>query len=239
MKLGIWICAALFVAFCGVSNAQEVKFIDLSAAPQRTELRHPPAPPSVCDSGGSCVAGGYLGVSIADGAPDVRDPHALGVYLLSVTPTDIRTGEPFNVEFKVLNTGLAPMELPVSPHLADLQPPDESASFSYLSLALVVRVEAENPSCAPCVGYVELYGIHDRDGSTVSLRPGESIRVQASITIPRRITGAARVRGEFWLRSNTFNPHPGGGGTTAMVNLYPNVTPTPSVPVQFVAASTR
>lgn len=40
---------------------------------------------------------------MADGAPDQRDPHALGVYLPHVTPTEIRPAEPLAAEFKVLN----------------------------------------------------------------------------------------------------------------------------------------
>jgi len=35
------------------------------------------------------LCGGTGGGSVVDGAPDRRDPRALGVYLLRVTPTDI------------------------------------------------------------------------------------------------------------------------------------------------------
>jgi hypothetical protein len=60
---------------------------------------------------------------VGDRAPDQRDPHGLGIYFLRVA--DINPAEPFQVEFKVLNSGTAPMELPVSPHLSDLQASDE------------------------------------------------------------------------------------------------------------------
>ncbi len=80
---------------------------------------------------------------MSDGGPDRRDPHALGIYLLRVTPTDINPAEPFQVEFKILNTGTAPIELPVSPHLSDLQPRDETVIFDYFSLAVV---ETPTPS---------------------------------------------------------------------------------------------
>ena len=124
-------------------TAQEIKYIDLSAVQQRTELRHPPASPATCEDGTSCVGGGSGGVSVVDGAPDQRDPHALGVYLMRVTPTDINPFEPFEAEFKVLNTGQVSLELPVSPYLSDLQPGDESLDFHYLSLSLVVVGEPE------------------------------------------------------------------------------------------------
>jgi hypothetical protein len=126
----------LFTLPC-LLRAQEIKYIDLTDFRQRTELRYPPAPQSDCKEGTGCIGGAYGGGSVGDGAPDQRDPHALGIYLLRVTPTDINPAEPFQVEFKVLNTGTAPMELPVSPHLSDLQPSDESVAFKGLKLDTV------------------------------------------------------------------------------------------------------
>lgn len=177
-----------------------------------------------------------MGVSVGDGAPDVRDPHALGVYLLRVTPTDINPAEPFEAEFKVLNTGVAPIEVPVSPHLSDLQPSDESVAFSYLSLALVVRGEGEpqGPDLST-IGFVELYGSTDDSGSILVLKPGEWIRVRASMKLHTRPLEpvSALFRGDFWLRKNTFHPQP-GGEFTEIDNLYPNTTPTPSIAVHLL-----
>ena len=227
--------ALLLLAWPCFLTAQEVKYIDISNVRLRTELRHPPAPPPECKEG-ACTGGGTGGVSVGDGAPDQRDPHALGIYLLRVTPTDINPAEPFQVEFKVLNTGTAPMELPVSPHLSDLQPSDESVAFNYFSLALVVRGQAE-PEGPPVssVGFVELFGTHDHAESMLVLRPGEWIRVVANVkllTSPSEPV-SARFQGEFWLRRNTFHPHAGGQFIEAN-NLYPNNTPTPSVAVRLL-----
>src|SRR5467141_4013294 len=174
----------LLLALPCLLNAQEIKYIDLTAVRQRTELRHPPAPQSDCKEGMHCLGGGYGGGSVGDGAPDQRDPHALGIYLLRVTPTDINPAESFGVEFKILNTGTAPIELPVSPHLSDLQPNDESVAFSYFSLALVVRGEGETqrPDVA-CMGFVKLYGSPDHPESIMVLRPGEWIRVSANVKL--------------------------------------------------------
>jgi hypothetical protein len=171
--------SVLLLAWPATSLAQEIKYIDITSVQQRTELRHPPAPLPDCKDG-NCVGGGIGGGGVGDGAPDQRDPHALGVYLLRVTPTDIYPLEPFEVEFKVLNTGKAPFELPVSPHLSDLQPSDESLDFHYLSLSLVVHgePEPEGPDVA-ALGYVTLYGSLDREGSVLVVRPGEWIRVRA------------------------------------------------------------
>jgi hypothetical protein len=217
-------------------EAQEIKYIDLTAIRQRTELRHPPAPQSDCKEGTGCVGGGYGGGSVGDGAPDQRDPHALGIYLLRIIPTDINPAKPFQVEFEVLNTGTAPMELPVSPHLSDLQPGDESVAFNYFSLALVVRTVAE-PGEPPIsfIGFAELYGAHEHAESMMVLRPGEWIRVSTNVKLLAWPSGpvSARFQGDFVLRRNTFHPHTGGQFIETN-NLYPNNTPTPSLAVRLL-----
>jgi hypothetical protein len=226
--------AFLVLAWPRFLTAQEVKFIDISNVRQRTELRNPPAPQSDCKQGAGC--GGLGGGSIGDGAPDQRDPHALGIYLLRVTPTEINPVEPFQVEFKVLNTGTAPMELPVAPHLSDLQPSDESVAFNYFSLALVVRGEAEPQGpLVSSVGFVELFGAPDHAESMMILQPGEWIRVRANVKLLTWPSGrvSARFLGDFWLRRNIFHPHPGGHSIEAN-NLYPNTTPTPFVAVRLL-----
>jgi hypothetical protein len=232
----------LCCVFCSVlAYAQEVKYVDLSSVSQRTQLRHPPAPPLDCKEGEPCVGGGGIGgVSVSCGAPDHRDPHALGIYLLSVAPAEIDPSEAFEVEFKVLNTGGAPLDIPVSPHLSDLQSPDESLALSYFSLALVVRpVNGPAQKNINSVATVELYGTPDREDSMMILKPGEWVRVRAKVRLSPYPTEAvsADFRGEFWLRRNTFHPHP-GGGSTEIQNLYPNTTPTPSVPVRLVPPAT-
>jgi hypothetical protein len=219
--LALFLCSILL-------NAQEVKFIDLSVVSQRTQLRHPPAPP--CGAG---VCAGYAGSAIGDGAPDFRDPHAMGVYLLRISPAELTALEPFEAEFRVLNTGLAPIELPVSPHLSDLQPADESRAFDYFSLSLVLSVKGD--SRHPVLAIAELYGASDHEGTMFTLRPGEWIRVRAKLTpqYSPEESGTINLLGGFWLRRPTFTPHP-GGDSTSMMNLYPNVTPTPPVAVRIV-----
>jgi len=212
-------------------HAQEIRYIDLPFAEQRTELRHPRGD---CKEGMLC--GGSGGGSVVDGAPDRRDPRALGVYLLRVTPTDINPLKPFEAEFKVLNTGQVSLELPVSPHLSDLQPNDESLDFHYFSFSLVVRGEPEpqGPDLA-AFGYVTLYGSTDRDGSMIVVRPGEWIRVRADMklhTWPSEPV-SARFSGEFWLRKHIFRPQPGGAFTETH-NLYPIATSTPSIKVHLL-----
>jgi hypothetical protein len=230
--------ALLVLAWPCFLTAQEVEYIDISNVRLRTELRNPPAPPADCKEG-TCIGSGSGGLSVSDGAPDQRDPHALGVYLLHVAPTEIRPAEPFEAEFKVLNTGRVPIEVPVYPHLSDLQPSDESVAFSYLSISLVISGEGDpegQGQNVPALGFVELYGSREHDGSIMELRPGEWVRVKATVKLRTWPLEPifARLRGSFWLRKNTFRPQ-SGGAFTEVQNLYPNATPTPSIPVHLLS----
>jgi hypothetical protein len=218
----------LLLAGSALLEAQEVKVVNLLNVEQRTTLR---VPPSDCTAGGLCAGG--VGGSVADSAPDPRDPHALGVALDHVTPTDV-TLEPFEAEFRILNTGLVSIDVPVSPHLSDLQPPAEWQSFSYFSLALVVRLSNTCPKQASGVGWVELYGSAEHEDTMITLKPGQWVRVKAKIklhTWPSKPM-EAQLRGDFWLRKNVFKPHDGSEFTEA-VNVYPNHTALPTVTVDF------
>ncbi len=214
---------------CGFLKAQEIQFIDLSDIQQRTALRTPPAQQPECLPNQGCVGGGYGGASVLDGAPDPRDPRALGVEVDSVAPTDI-TLDPFEAEFRILNTGLVPVGLPVSPHLSDLQPADVWRPFQYLSLALEIRLSATGPVQALGLGYVELYGSAEREDTIVTLKPGQWIRVKAKLKLHTWASRPVemRLQGDFWLHKNSYKPHEGGGFTQA-INEYPNHTVLPSV----------
>lgn len=217
----------LLLATPALLGAQEVRMVDLLNVYQRTELRFPPAP-SNCIPGEPCVGG-----SVADGAPDPRDPRALGVALDRVTPTEI-TLDAFEAEFRLLNTGLAPINVPVWPHLSDLQPSSESQPFSYLSLALEVRLSGTGPAQASDVGWVELYGSAERQDTIITLKPGEWVRVKARVKLHTWPTKPieAQLRGDFWFHDNVFKPQIAGVFTEA-VNVYPNHTLFPAVAVHF------
>jgi hypothetical protein len=237
------ICRLLLLAHFLVPamlQAQEVLYVDLTGVQQRTDLRHPPAPPPDCKAGVECGSSGWAGASILDGAPDSRDPRALTIQILSVVPDRIDPMEPVNVEFRVFNSGRVPLQLPVSPHLSDLQPPDESQSFRYMSLGLVVTVrigDAQSPPNPDTPGIVELYGSEENARTMLVLSPGEWIRVRANVklSLAPREAAPAWLKGNFWLRNNTF--HPGAGGSsTEHINLYPNSGTAPLLPVQIVPA---
>jgi hypothetical protein len=223
------------LTFPAVLCAQEVRYIDLTAIEQHTELRYPPAPPSEDRRGfksGDTIAG-----PVEDPAPDIHDPHSLRATLLQVIPSEINLADQFETEFKIRNTGGTPVEIPVSPQLSDLQPTDESVDFTYLTLSLVVIVELDRGASVSGSGFGQLYGAADKPGSIVQLKPGEWIRVKAKVGpfMQSSKSGPAQVRGDFQLRSDTFRPHPGGYSTETHI-LYPqNSTPTPPIEVQLLA----
>jgi hypothetical protein len=205
--------------------------VDLLNVEQRIQLRLAPAQ-SECGPDG-CAGGCVGGSSVADGAPDPRDRRALGVALDRVRPRDI-TLDPFEVDFRVLNTGLAPIDIPVWPHLSDLQPLSESQPFAYLSLALQVRLSGTGPRQAPGVGWVELYGSTEHGDTIMTLKPGEWVSVRTNVKLHTwpSIPTEAQLRGDFWLHHNVFKPLVCGGFTEA-VNIYPNHTLFPGLAVTF------
>jgi hypothetical protein len=221
----------LLLGTSALLEAQEVRTVDLLNVKQRTELRFPPAP-SECMRD-KCVGGCVGGSSVADGAPDPRDPRALGVALDPVVPTDI-TLDAFEAEFRLLNTGLAPISVPIWPHLSDLQPSSESQPFSYLSLALEVRLTGTGPAQAIGVGWIELYGSAERENTIITLKPGEWVRVKARVKLHTwpTVPTEGQLRGDFWLRDNVFKPQICGGFTEGL-NVYPNHTLFPAAAVRF------
>ncbi|MFZ0317659.1 MAG: hypothetical protein WAL56_00925 [Candidatus Sulfotelmatobacter sp.] len=207
--------------------------MDLINIEQRTALRSPPAQQPDCVTSEPCEGGGVGSIGITDGAPDPRDPRALGVALDSVRPTDI-TLDAFEAEFRVLNTGLVPIDVPVSPHLSDLQPPEEWQPFSYLSLGLEVYLTSTGPTPALGLGWVQLYGAVEHEGTIITLKPGQWVRIKAKVklhTWPSQPV-EAQLQGNFWLHKNIFKPQ-NGGAFTETGNIYPNHTVLPAVAVHF------
>lgn len=232
MRLRIFFISVL-VALAPAVAAQEVAYIDLTGGAQRIQLRHPPAPPPKCDDQGTCVGGGLGGGSVSCGAEDRRDPRALRVSITWLNSIAYVRTDQLEIEFKLENVGSVPLAIPVSPHLADLQPSDANQKFEYYSLSLVVVGNLTKP--------LALYGNAQHTGSLLTLNPGEWIRVRGTtaFTMTDAQWDEASERGDkyitatFWLRRVSFVPQP-GGYFSHNANLYPRHLPGPEVLVRFL-----
>jgi hypothetical protein len=216
-------------------KAQEAKFIDLSTVEQRATLRVPESKEPNCGPE-PCVV--VRETSVADCSTARK---LLRVAVDRIIPTRI-TLDPFGAEFRILNMGVTPIEVPISPQLSDLQPPGELQEFHYLSFALVVTLHSVGLPQATGVGWVELYGSGEHGETILELRPGQWIRVRANVklhTWPSQPVDAF-LRGDFWLHENVFKPEDRGGFIDS-VDLCPNrvklansvdvhFTPTRSIP---------
>lgn len=228
------VCLLLSSAFV---SAQEVKFIDLTNLQPKTALRFKPGIP-LCPPGKKpCVVDGYGGEIVDEGVLDLHDPHALGISLDSVSTTNI-TVDPFAMELRIVNTGSAPIDVPVWGDLSDLQPADAWQPFNYLSLSVLVLMgRPVDPGIAGMTGII-LYGSADRPETIISLKPGQWIRVKARMKLnpfPTQRLYNLQLSGSFLLDRDQFTPQP-GGGFFRITHLRPNETQFPGIPVNFSPA---
>jgi hypothetical protein len=209
-------------------RAQEVKFVDFSDVQQRTTLRVPQTKEPNCTPE-PCVI--TKETSVGDCATDVKP---LRVVLDSVAPHDI-TLDPFKAEFRILNTGNDPVEVPISPQLSDLQPPGNLQPFGYISIALRIVLSGVGPKQAAGVGWIELFGSAEHPDTILRLEPGQWMRVTTSVklhTWPSQAMDAV-LRGDFRVRRNVFKPEEHGGFVDSL-DLCPNRATLPSaVEVHF------
>ena len=133
--LGTFVAVTLSSSVTGV--AQEVGFVDLTQIVARTELRHP-APRSdeaTERRGGGGIVGSRHDHCDVPNAP--KDAGALRTTLIWLDRDEYAVGDHQKFEVRIENVGSLPVEMPFSPHLADLQPVDASQKFGYS----VVRLE--------------------------------------------------------------------------------------------------
>ena len=99
---------------------------------------------------------------------------------------DEMIGDHQKFELRFENVGSVPVEMPFSPHLADLQPVDASQKFGYS----VARVElsiggARWDETDSTWGEIALYGASQHPGTMLTMRPGEWVRIIGTGKITR------------------------------------------------------
>jgi hypothetical protein len=208
--------------------AQEVAYLDLVGVKPRSELRSPPSPSPVCKADGTCTMSGGTFGSISCGFEAREGPRALKTALISLDRFSYAPDDAAEMEIKIENVGSVAMKIPWSPHLADLQPANETQRFHYSSFAIVVslRSPAEN-SRLEIMETAKLYGVAERPSTLVLLKPGEWLRLRIKTRLaayPEKL----KSNTEYWvnaspqLRSETFIPNVKYGGYgTDIASEYP------------------
>ena len=168
-------------------HAQEVAFVDLTAVEARVDLRRPKAT--------SETTGGHSGAqSIRHCADAAHKKGALETSLVSLDRTYYQVGDKPRFEVTLQNTGSEPIRIPLSPHLADLQPNDPAKAFAYHELQVALWISSSDRWSTNQGGTAALYGDDDHAKTMLTLQPGEWVRVVAkgNIRIDDDVIGLIR-----------------------------------------------
>lgn len=206
------ILLGLVLVCSAVCRSQEVKFVDLTHLHPRIALRFQPGIFPLCaPEKKPCIVDGFGG-EIIDEVAEPVSPRTFSISIDRVSSSEI-TLAPFEVELRVVNTGAAPLEVPVWGELSDLQPADETQPFSYLSLSIVVSLSRPmDPGNYGTTG-ANLYGSSDRPETVAILKPGQWIRVKTTMSFAAHVVHpVANVELSPWisLQRNQFTLRPEG-----------------------------
>jgi len=166
-------CVGLALAITFVSGAcceaQEVGVVDLTKVTARTELRRP-QPTRTSNK----ARGGFNKVQACD---SIKNEGELRTTLVSLNHTHYQDGDEPKFEVTVENIASAPIRIPFSPHLADLQPENPAKKFAYSELHLRLWIAAGTDWDSTTGDGIVLYGAEDHAGTMLTLNPGESVRI--------------------------------------------------------------
>ena len=161
---------AVATALISTCPAQEVAFLDLTKVAARVELQRPKAT--------SPVTGEYSGTQETSECFDsTHEAGALNTSLMSLDRTHYQIEDEPTFEVTMENAGSRPIEIPFSPHLADLQPKNRAQKFAYSELHLTLWIASGEQWSANTGGGVILYGSTDHANTRLTLNPGEWVRV--------------------------------------------------------------
>jgi hypothetical protein len=168
----LFLTLAVAATFSFPCPAQEIASLDLTKVAARLDLRRPQAtsPPT----------GGYHGTQYTRPCFDTTyNAGALHTSLVSLDRTHYQVGDEPRFEVTVENTGSAPIRIPFSPHVADLQPKDPAQKFAYYELQIVLWIAAGERWSTNTGGSAILYGANGHANTMLTLNPGEWVRVIA------------------------------------------------------------
>jgi hypothetical protein len=168
--IGHLILALALAASLSTTCAQELASVDLTKIEARLDLRRPKAtsPPK----------GGYSGSDATIPCFDSKQKAgSLHTSLATLDRTYYQIADEPTFEVTVENDGFAPVRIPFSPHLADLQPKNPAQKFAYFALVIVLWIASSERWSTNAGGGVILYGSNDHPNTMLTLKPGEWVRV--------------------------------------------------------------
>ena len=174
MRTSWMYCVILSVAAASALGArcaaQEVGFVDLTKVTAHRGLRRP-SPTRGANEARSGVQ------EVRPCFDSVNSESELRTTLVSLDRTHYQVGDEPTFEVTVENVSSAPLRIPFSRHLADLQPENPAQKFARSELQLVLWIAAGTEWSANTGGGVTLYGAEDHPNTMLTLSPGEWVRI--------------------------------------------------------------
>jgi len=90
-----------------------------------------------------------------------------------------------NVTFVLMNDSHTNLVIPVSPHPGDFEPQDKNLAYSVQHLHLYLTCNTDPGSAL--AGGAQLYGSIARPETLLTVLPGESVRVLATVRVPSKL----------------------------------------------------
>jgi hypothetical protein len=167
----VFVAAVTAVLSHGNLQAQEVAFLDLRQGAPRTEFRRP-APLAERNE----IHGGS---NATYGCQDFSKPAgSLRTTLLRLDRSQYHANDSPEFDVKIENIGNQSVQIPISPHVADLQPQDPNQKFGYEETSVVLWIGGTGWDQSTSVG-TNLYGRDDHPETMLTLSPGEWVRISA------------------------------------------------------------
>lgn len=154
-----------------ICGAQQAASIDLTQIEARDELRRPAA------QKGDPTEHGGMTEPLNSCYPIPKDAPAVQTTLVWLDRDQYAPGDDIKFEVRIVNRGSVSLELPFSPHLADLQPADPGRKFAYSQMSVTLDLSSVLPHASFKLtgggGGVTLYGHKSHPGTMLTLLPGE------------------------------------------------------------------
>lgn len=161
---------AVTVLLTSNSQAQEVGFIDLTKIKARTEFRYPPPTGRADEPRGENLD------DVFNCPHSGNDNAEFRTTLVSLDRSYYQVGDEPTFELTIENLVPAPLRIPFSPNVADLQPKDPAQKFSYSELQIELWIAGKEWRQNGGGGF-SLYGDENHPETLVTLNQGEWVRI--------------------------------------------------------------